>query len=638
MRTILDESQELPDGLWLVKWIDCVSRGRDSLGLLRIQLVLQKLKQGDIAAINRLSTSETSLLIGRRPDQPSSDVPMWAQPRGVLLGALPLIKIGDIVRGRRIEGALRQRELNLSIDTKSEVRALGIFDEYAAPKDWRGTYRALNRFEYELGVSPEVSGSRCVIIKNSNVEYVIPDTVILRTFYAFHSKLANAIYSGPWDQSYSQVISTLNYASGIGTYVNNQTGAWNIVVQSGLNHDHAIRLAALYFDSYARRCTSAIHTSSTQQNHERRSDGDRRWFVRAKIPYRWDVQPLKIRVKALALRPHRFSEPELLRYLVTSIDATSWPFADQLIFTELANSNALSKDGNPKKVDEFYFGRKPKSVLADLDAELDHHSEAYKYAADNIVEADDFKFLNKPLHDIQRKSSHKEYLGSSKPPEEEASLRLSAGSTAPGSHKPAPLIAESRDRRLSPQLQLLLNTLDLLVDKNEIEGFEVIGPPEASYLLQLRNGLSCWSFPSEDQIRSIRSGRAASGWEFIFESPSIEGGARRAIPRCLLVVLIKLNGCNLMIFEVEPRASETAYRFYVIKVTETIELGFIESALITLRAFNGRLNEHGMTEAFRGLTKLRASAYNHSYIKNNDQDIIALNEASLLRALVRTCG
>lgn len=635
MRTILEEEQELPEGLWLIKWLDCISLGSGRLSSPRIHLILQRLKQDSLSAISRLSLEDTSYLIGRRPNQPQEEVPHWATPRQVLTGILPLLKVGDIVRGRRVEGSLRQRDLTLSIDHRSDVRPVGIFESCQGPKDWSGKFRALNRFEYELGTHRESSGSRCLRIRNGKVEYLIPDTVILRTFYGFHTKLANAICSGPWDTKYPEVISTLQYESGIGTYVNPQSGAWNIVVQRGLTRDHAVRLALLYFDAFARKCANAIYANALRQTYPVRNDGDRHWFVHASIPYQWDAQPLQMRIKALQLRPYRPSSPDGLRFLVTSIDATSWPFPDQEIFSELSNSCKLGQDHQPKKVDRPYHRSKAQPVVADPDAELDHHSDAYKNASDNLVDAGDFSFLNSPRHSLQPKVTHKEYQSSSKAPEANASLLLSAGNLAPGEEKPAPLIAESRDRRMAPQLQLLLSALDELLDDGDIAAFHTLEPPESSHLRQMRNGVACWSFASEKQMRDWRARRPVSGWEFIFEPPLAEGGPKRAHPRCLLVVCLQFAGRDLLLFEVEPRVSEQAYRFYIAEVPETVSLAAIETALIVLQAHSGRLPASALSMAFRSLTNNKVVVSKHRYIRNTQQEIIALETGSLLRAITR---
>ena len=550
---------------------------------------------------------------------------------------LPLLRIGDMVRGTRIEGALRQREITLTLDHASEVTAAGIFDEAAPPPDWSGTYRTLNRFEYELGTHREVSGSRCLRIQQGRAEFLIPCSVILKTFYGFHTKLANAICSGPWEARLADVISTAQYKSGIGTNVDAKTGAWNIVVQNGLRRAHAVRLAALYFDAHARRCANAVHARATAQTHATRADGERYWFADARIPYRWDTLPFTLRVRALPLRPHRPSAAQTPRFLVTSIDATSWPFPEQEIFSELANSSTSSADPDPEKVNEPYFKEKPNPVIADDDAQLDHENDAFKGSPDNQVDADDFQFLNPPRHHLQLKSSHQEYQGSVHTPALAPAAILSAGLQAPGDTKPAPLSAESRDRRLAPQLRLLLNALDALLEEGEIEGFEIISPPTDSHLRQVRMGIACWSFVTEDQLRTVLSGRAARGWEFIFDPPRTPGGPRRPTPRCLLVVKVQLDGLNLLLFEVEPRLRETAYRTYLVVLEGNIDWAAIENALAVLRGCHGRLRARDLNAAFAGLSRRRAIAVNHGYERDAGHDINALTTASLRRALIRAC-
>ena len=635
MKNLLDEDQALPEGLWLIKWIDCISLGRGFLSSPRIHVILQKLDQPDTASLNRLSQRDVAYLIGRRSGQPATEVATWAQPRPVLTGMLPLLKIGDVVRGTRLEGTLRQREATISLSKDTDFRIDDIFKKCDAPKDWSGTWRTINRFEYELGAHREVAGSRCMVVRVGKIEYLIPCSVILRTFYGFHTKLANAICSGPWEIKSSQVISTAKFKSGIGTYRHAQTGAWNIVLQAGLTREHAVRLAALYFDEYARACANGIYASAGRQTHGVPAGGDRHWFVDAKIPYRWSERPFTMRVKGFPLRAHRPSAADGVRFLVTRIDATSWPFPDQEICSELFNSNRLSPDQDGEKVNKPYRKGHPPPVPADEGAELDHQTDAFKGAAENHADADDFRFLNEPRHLLQEKSSHQEYLGAAHPFSEGPSATLSAGNTAPGAEKPAPLVAESRDRRMAPHLQLLLNALDALMDAGEISAFEVLGPPEASHLRQQRNGLPCWSFASEDQLREVQRGQAARGWEFIFEPPRIEGGAKRAYPRCLLVVRVQLEGHDVLIFEVEPRPSETAYRSYILEPTETVDSQAIETAVLVLRGYFGRLPPSGLSEAFRGLTRHQAVAVNHAYEKNDNGDIIAWNSASLRRQLTR---
>lgn len=195
MKTLFEESQSLPEGLWLVKWVDYFSLGRGFISSPRVHVVLQKIQHRDMATPERLSQQDVGYLVGRRPGQSPDGVASWAI-RPVLTGTLPLLRIGDVVRGHRIEGALRQREATISLTGDTPVRTVGILDEQPPPQEWNGKhYRVLNRFEHELGAQPEVRDAKCLSIKIGRAEYLIPATVILTTFYGFHTEPANA--AGP---------------------------------------------------------------------------------------------------------------------------------------------------------------------------------------------------------------------------------------------------------------------------------------------------------------------------------------------------------------------------------------------------------------------------------------------------------
>lgn len=195
LKTLFEESQSLPEGLWLVKWVDYFSLGRGFISSPRVHVVLQKIQHRDMATPERLSQQDVGYLVGRRPGQSPDGVASWAI-RPVLTGTLPLLRIGDVVRGHRIEGALRQREATISLTGDTPVRTVGILDEQPPPQEWNGKhYRVLNRFEHELGAQPEVRDAKCLSIKIGRAEYLIPATVILTTFYGFHTEPANA--AGP---------------------------------------------------------------------------------------------------------------------------------------------------------------------------------------------------------------------------------------------------------------------------------------------------------------------------------------------------------------------------------------------------------------------------------------------------------
>lgn len=635
MKTLFDQTQTLPDGLWLVKWIDRFSLGRGFTSSPRVRVVLQRLPLEDIRQLDRLGSQDISYLIGKRP---GSQEPVVLEARDVMAGSLPLLRIGDVVRERQVVGQLRQREATIALEPGMEAALVGIYSPSPPPKDWGDApHRVLNRFEYELGGHDQLRRAHCLRVTTAHMEYLIPATVVLRTFYAFHTRVANAMLSGRWDVKYRDVISTLNYASGIGTYIDPKTGDWHIVVQPGLTREHAVRLALLLFDDHARQCANAIHSSALRQTHGLRADDERFWFAEAQIPFRWDTEVFKMRVKGFPLRPLRPSEGKVCRFLVTCIEATSWPLVDQVIHWELANSNTLSPEREGEKVDKTYYPGKPPAVPAKDDAEPNHQSDAFVNAADNQVVAEDFRFLNPPLLSQQVKRSHKEYRGAEPvKPSEPPGQVLSAGNIAPGEEKPAPLVADSKDRHPCRQLQFLLNALEQLVDRADVSGFEVLGPPEGSHLRLLRNNVACWSFLTEEQ--TLRLPARASGWPYLFDRARGDGAPRRAYARSLLVILVTLGDRQLLLFEVEPRLLETGYRLYLCEPTESVHWTSIETSLLILRAYEGRLDERGLVHAFKGLSTMAAVAVNHSYERDAEDRIIGLNPDALHRALMRACA
>lgn len=634
MKTLFDQTQTLPDGLWLVKWIDRFSLGRGFTSSPRVRVFLQRLPLEDVRQLDRLGPQDISYLIGKRP---GSQEPAVSEARDVMAGSLPLLRIGDVVRERQVVGQLRQREATIALEPGMEASLVGIYSPSPPPKDWGDApHRVLNRFEYELGGHDQLRRAHCLRVTTAHMEYLIPATVVLRTFYAFHTRVANAMLSGRWDVKYRDVISTLKYASGIGTYIDPKTGDWHIVVQPGLTREHAVRLALLLFDDHARQCANAIHSSALRQTHGLRADDERFWFAEAQIPFRWDTEAFKMRVTGFPLRPLRPSEGKVCRFLVTRIEATSWPLADKVIHWELANSNTLSPEREGEKVDKTYYPGKPPAVPAKDDAEPNHQSDPFVNAADNQVAAEDFRFLNPPLLSQQVKRSHKEYRGAEPvKPSEPSGPVLSAGNVAPGEEKPAPLVADSKDRHPCRQLQFLLNALEQLVDRADVTGFEVLGPPEGSHLRILRNNVACWSFLTEEQ--TLRLPARASGWPYLFDRTRGDGAPRRAYARSLLVILVTLGDRQLLLFEVEPRLLETGYRLYLCEPTESVHWTSIESSLLILRAYEGRLDERGLVHAFKGLSTMAAVAANHSYERDAEDRIIGLNPDALHRALTRAC-
>ena len=549
------------------------------------------------------------------------------------VGYLPLARIGDVLQGQSSVTQLRAQAATIELLPGMQAEYMSVMTPRPPPPGWTGSYRALNRFEFELGNQKEVSDAHCILIQAQDVDYLIPGTVIFQTFYGFHTNVANAFCSGQWQTRYRDVISDTDYQSGLRTEVDQATGDWYIVVNTGLTRSHAIRLALLKFDPFGFDCACDIHADALRQNKLRSGSEERFWFARPQIPYRWDEAPFRMEVRGYPLRPHRPSEPSRPRFLVTSIDAYSWPYAEQVIHSEIANSNARS-DKPPVKAEPRPYHPKPKPppVPADPRADPDHHQDPGWDEATNQAFDGTFSFLNEPQHLKQEKQSHKQYEPSRPRPKPAPSPVLSGGNEASGEGRPAPVAADTRERCSSQQLQFLLDALDGLRDEKHIDRHEPLAPPADSPLRRTRNRISCWSFLSEEQIR--KRGRNDRGWEFLFEKVLTDAGAcRRSYPRCMLVLRVTIEKQDIIVFEIEPRQTEAGYCTYLMKPTTEFNFFDLAAVVENIRRWAGRVDPADMRHVFDRISS-SPIARRHRYARQKGGGPIqGFDPESLLRGL-----
>lgn len=616
MNAILDEMESLPPGLWVVKWVDLFELA--AMKSPSVSVLLQRLFHKEVTEVEQLSQKDVGYVLGRSPDEPLG----WSfstEFRSIFVGSLPQLSIGDLVRGNQIVGRMRQQEREFTLTEEVGCQNLFLHQEHPPPPPgWHRHFRHLVLNPFEFDVKGEVAaGSRCLCIRSGEDEYLIPATVVFKTFYGFHSHVANAFCKGAWDRTCSEVISTGSPTSGLGTYIDEHTGAWNILVRQGLTREHAMRLAPLLFDAHARSRANEVYSQSLVQTGKTRSDGHRKWHVYAGIPYRWNDQPLTLRVHGFPLRPYDPSlSPRWSRFLVTRIDATSWPFPDQVIAFEREYSNAESTDPNPERVDRPFRTWTPAPVPAATDAQITHSIDPRTGSAQNLFHADEFKFIGPhPEPTKQVKKTHKEFPAHSGSPAEPPDPLLSAGNPAPGKHRPGQLVAETSKQRHWHKLRFMLNALDSLMEGRHITGYEVVSPPpDPSHLRLHRDGIPCWSLLTDQQTRWLATGaqRRPRGWEYIFHTTN---GHRQANARSVLVLRIHRGGRQIVLFEIEARSSERFFS-YACAPTKDVTERSIASVLQAIRNHEGRLPSQHLGELFGELTGGRPLAIEHRYLSD----------------------
>lgn len=633
MTTILGDIENPGEALWVIKWIDRFNHGSGFAFSPKVQVLLQKLSLTDLSEVENLAPEAVGLEILPNPwrlDRRTKSVFAWHQ---ILVGHLPLVRIGDVIQGQRVVGHLRSVSATITLAPGMKPETVSIFDAHKPPPFWRTPYQVLNDSEFDLGAKSKVSGAQCMLIATPEAEYLIPGTVLLQGFYAFHTKLANAICRGQWQTTYRDVIADSNDETGLRTAVDEETQDWYIVAQTGMTRDHAPRLAALYLDPYGRECAEDIHRNAIAQKSRSGTGVDKVWFAKPRIPYRWDNAPFAMQVRGYPLRKPAGT---LQRILVTSIDGHSWPHNDRVVHSEIANSSrrGMEDPAPPAEPRSVGGGMRPRPVAADPEATSDHRQDASAEEPVNQVTQGTFKFLDTPRHQLQIKLRHKPSAPPKVGQRPGASTVLSSGIATGGAGRPAPLEAGTRNGTSANRLQLLLNALSGLRENGEIDDWKYLSPPTGSPFRRLLNSMPCWSFLSTDEVR--RNGRRARGWGYVYEDADADWGTQRtAHPRCLLVLQVTLENRTVLIFEIEPRTQDTGYCTYLMEPTHSFGMVDLAGAVERIREFEGRIDVEALPIVFEGISiKPIARRHHHGRLPDDDgRTNKVLDQGGLLRRL-----
>lgn len=626
--------KSLPPGLWVTKWIDRFYLGRGEAESPFVHVALQKLPFDDLSIAAHLSKEEVAYTLGRRPG--SASEPTMFHTERVLAGYLPLLKIGNLAQNTAVVGGLPLERASLTLTNARDTQHVKVSEEWDAPKDWSvGKYRLLNRFDFHLDGIEDIKEARCLVIRKNNTDFIIPKMVIFQTFYGLNSRVINALCGGPWPMTAKQVISFDHYESGIRTAIDEETGAWKIVLQTGLRSDQAPALALLWFDEFARAQADALFTDGLMQNRALRGGDGRSWFASANIPHRIGPQSFQMDVVGYALRPFfpSAASSETRKFLVTAITRSSWSLPDQLIETEIANSNALGAQQLPTREPKPFGGGK-RPVEADPDALLTSDEDPDAGSSTNIVSTSTFEFINKPKTRQQVKDTNKTYPPSAPSSADDPDSIISAGNSVHGKERPSKGEAELRVRKPSKQLQHLVEALHELVLSGAIASFEPVTPPGDTGLLIVRNGLPCWSFlkPGDRLDRRVPK----VGWEVIHDSQVVNGiELPRRYARCLLIMKVNLAERAIVLFEVEPRPGESPFCIYAFEQDQELVPWYVENVIFELREQQGRLSSSSLERVFEPLTANVVKALKHFYAYAAD-DIKKLEPTGILAGRLGT--
>jgi len=643
----LFEDLPLPPGLWLIKWIDRFQLGHDSEAP-KVNVALQKLTAQSTDELAQLSNTTIAELLGSRPR--TSDGGEVEQPvttnRVIQAGYLPILSVGEVIEGGSQVSRLPPQTREVRLTHNTALADLRVDAPLPPPADWSASapFRVLNRFEYQLGGIPGIQESRCLVFRFNGTEYILPKMVIFRAFYGFSSKVINALCSGPWPEKVREVISFAHYQSGLFTGVDEASGAWNIVLQTGVPPSHAAALALLWFDPYGRKQAESLYTDSLRQNDGRRGADGRSWHAGANIPHRLDLGPFKMRVQGFGLRAFRPSQRGSLieRFLITAITASTWTLPDQEVCFATHNSNAQGEQQHPAPEGRTYWrGKRP--VEGDPNAVGTSTSDPSAQDSVNIFSATTFEYLNEPQVTAQRKKTNQTFPPSPPTPTDAPSLLVSAGEPTYAKAPASPTDVQERIRARSKQFEFLIEALDELAKDGRIDSFEACAPTDRALLIT-RNGLPCWSLLSP---KNLRTGNVPfTGWEVIHrdETPEPdrqeEARTQTRYARCALILEIHRASQSIVLIEIEPRPTENAYCMVAFEKSQPLLPWLVSLVLDAIREHEGRLRSLDLNSLFAPITSNSVAVLKHPYkhekaITKKWGPIIGLRADLLGNALLR---
>lgn len=614
--------ESLPDGLWLVKWIDRFHLGHDAESP-KVDVLLQRLPFDSLKAIQRLTKSEVSEIFGKKVGEESPTPEMRCV--SLLAAYIPMLHVGAVVQGTKVVACLQGESKRVVLTSATQWSADGrLNSDHAAPNGWSPglPYKVLNKFEFQFGGYASFLESRCIVFESQGVEYVLPKVVVFRAYYAWSSKLVNAICGSSWPKAVEKLVSFSAYESGIKTEVDEETGIWKIVLQMGLARHRGPLLALLLFDSFGRSKAEAIYSDALQQNHGRRGGDGNRWFINADIPHRFEPHPFEMDVQAYRLRPLRPSmiEEERARYLITAITGSSWSLPDQEIEVELHLSGAKGDEQREAEGDRDGYRPRP-PVDGDPDAVGVSTSDPNAGDSLNIFYAQPFEYINKPPWRPQRKASSVRFDKTPSASPSGSSMLVSGGIPTHADVSPSPAEVQSKIRARSQQFEFLIQALDEIHADQAIDSYSVFSPSADAGLTVVRNGMTCWSLLSRKDRSSGKLPR--EGWEIVFDEWVYDGDvkSRERHARCILMLKIKQAGKEIILMEIEPRLAGPTFPMFAVVPNDGVSLWDVIPVLKAIRENNGVFNSSAeLFDAFSSMTATKVDSSKHSYTKKLDAD------------------
>jgi len=617
-----------PDNnLWLVKWIDKIRLAHLSTKSASVSVLLQKLNILDPKLLPSLKGKQLQEILNPQSEQNYQSV-------RVLVGVLPEIDIGAVFQSSRRVAQLPSTNVDLKIPlAELSCESRGVLDLEDCPhNEWppEMPYRVLNKFEYHID-KKECYGSSCLIFKTSTTDYIIPRSVIFKTFYAQNVKFARAFTNGDWPSQCETLICMKELESGLKTEIDSATGDWNIVLQLKVPPELAPLIGIFIFDEYGKKCASSIYSSMFKARH---NNGGNAWFIDARIPFQTSPEkPLKMSVQGFALKRYTFAKDDTpSKFLVTKIVGSSLPELPQINRAYVVNGQ---QGVERVKVDEpAPFANQAATKPANAHTTIDNNSDSNETFGTTEIFTSSFTWINPPVVKQMQKSSSKSYNKPIKSADidDKNSNQVSAGNnTYSNTAKPEANI-KTLIRNPDKRFENLMTVLRDLKNQNKIFGHSIVGPLEKTQSIEI-GGIPCWNFLDEES--RLTGEWPKKGWRMKKHAEKMpDGGIKFGQPRAALVAKIEYTE-NDYGYWIEIEQKSASYRSpYLTNVTcDAYEL--IQHSVEVIARTEAKNLVNDLTagaEEFETTSPPFIKAYKHGYVKNTAGD---LSQTSVLNFLKR---
>lgn len=612
--------------LWVVKWIDCIRLAHLSTKTASVSILLQRLSIRDPKLVSYLTENQLTLIFSPTEDTQYKTI-------RDLVGTLPEIEIGDVFQSKTRVARLPSKSFPVLLpfaESTCESRRLSDLEPPPYQKWARQMpYRILNNFEYSLD-KKQFHGSNFLVYKSPTVDYIIPKSVIFKTFYAQNRKFALAFTNGDWPTQSETLVCTKELESGLKTGVDETTGEWNIVLQLKVPAELTPLIGIYLFDEHGRACASSIYSSMLKSRNNNQNDA---WFIDAKIPFTATPQnPLRLAVQGFELRRYAGAEEgKPIRVLVTKILQSSLPALPQINRSYVINGQQAQ---NKVKVDEpapftNHASIKPANQKTTVDSNIDSNPS---FGTAEILSSS-FSWIDPPDVRQMQKTSSKSYNKLARPNgDEEKNLNnVSSGNSTYSNTAHPEANTKTLVRNPDKLFDQLISVLSTLKKEEKIFDYRILAPIQKIQGIEI-GGLLCWNFLDEE---SRSTGRWPSkGWRMKKHAEKTDQGHYMlGQPRAALVIRIDYTEDKFG-YWIEIEQKSTSYRSPYICNAPDDAYELIEHLIeiVARTAANNLVRDlaSGAKELKLDKTVL-VTAYKHGYIKKTEGDISPTSVLNFLK-------